>query len=117
MGGVLAGFSASVLLGFLIFTGSRKISLKIFFQLTNILLVLFAAGLVSYGVHELQEAAFLPVFIEHMWDINSILYEKGIAGSIAASLFGYNGNPSLFEVSAYGIYITFTIILYRKFAH
>ncbi|MCF6334222.1 MAG: FTR1 family protein [Spirochaetales bacterium] len=115
--GVLIGFSAAVLLGLLIFTGSRKVSLKIFFQLTNILLVLFAAGLVSYGVHELQEAALLPVFIEHLWDINAILHEKGAVGSIVASLFGYNGNPSLIEVTAYGAYIIFAVILYRKFAH
>ncbi len=115
--GVMLGFFSAVLLGFLIFTGSRKISLKIFFQLTNILLVLFAAGLVSYGIHELQEAALLPVFIEHLWDINAILHEKGMLGSIAASLFGYNGNPSLFEAAAYGTYIAFAVLMYRKFAH
>ncbi len=114
--GVLTGFTAAILLGFLIFTGSRKISRKIFFQLTNILLVLFTAGLVSYGVHELQEASLLPVFIGHLWDINAILHENGTVGSILASLFGYNGNPSLFEVTTYGAYVTFAVILYRKFA-
>ncbi len=112
--GASFGFIAAAFLGFLIFAGSKKISLKIFFLLTNILLILFAAGLVAHGIHELQEAFLLPVFIEHLWDINSYFHEKGTLGGIAKGLFGYNGNPSLIEVTAYSAYILIVTVLWRK---
>ncbi|MCK4452270.1 MAG: hypothetical protein KAX26_16990, partial [Anaerolineae bacterium] len=69
-----------------------------------VLLILFAAGLVAHGVHELQEARLLPTLVEHMWDINPILDEHNPVGTFLKALFGYNGNPSLLEVIAYGVY-------------
>jgi len=41
------------------------------------------------------------VIVEHVWDINHILDENATLGSILKSLLGYNGNPSLLEVSSY----------------
>jgi len=121
--GSLAGVIAAILLGYAIFLGSMKINLKRFFNITSILLILFAAGLVAHGVHELQEAKVVPTVIEHIWNINPpanldgsypILHEKGHVGSILKSLFGYNGNPSLIEVLSYLLYITLVIGLWRN---
>ncbi len=121
--GALAGIIAAMLLGYAIFLGSRKINIKKFFNITSILLILFAAGLVAHGVHELQEATIIPTVSEHIWDINPpvntdgsypILHEKGYIGSILKSLFGYNGNPSLIEVLSYLIYIFLVIVLWRN---
>jgi high-affinity iron transporter len=69
-----------------------------------VLLLFFAAGLLAHGVHEFQEAAILPLTIEHVWDINSILNEKSVLGEMLNVLFGYNGNPSLLEVISYTVY-------------
>ena len=52
--GALTGIIAAVLLGYAIFLGSMKINIKRFFNITSMLLILFAAGLVAHGVHELQ---------------------------------------------------------------
>ena len=103
------GLAAAVALGLLLFRGSLRINLRSFFAVTNILLILFAAGLVAGGVHELQEAGVIPIVLEHVWDINPdasgdsypVLHENGLLGSIAKGLFGYNGNPSLIEVLSY----------------
>lgn len=103
--GVLIGFVAAVLFSYLLFKGVAKISLRKFFTFTSILLILFAAGLFAHAVHELQEAGMLPVYIEHLWDINFLIDEKGIFGSLLKSLFGYNGNPSLLEVAGYWVYL------------
>lgn len=99
--GALLGLTAAVLLGWVFFTTTRSLSLKRFFQVTNILLILFAAGLVAHGVHELNEAGIIPPVIEHVWDINHILDEGSLTGQILKALFGYNGNPSLTEVLAF----------------
>jgi high-affinity iron transporter len=98
-----------------------KINLKRFFNMTGILLILFAAGLVAYGVHELQEAGIIPTFVEHLWDINPpvnpdgtypLLHENGYGGSVLKGLFGYNGNPSLLEVLSYVTYLGLALILW-----
>jgi len=87
---------------------------RVFFRVTGFLLVLFAAGLAAGGVHELQEAGFLPIVLEHVWDVNHILNERGTLGLFLKALLGYNGNPSLLEVVAYGVYCILMGVLSRR---
>ena len=119
--GASAGIVAAILLGYAIFVGSMKINLKRFFNITGFLLILFAAGLVAFGVHELQEAKIIPTWVEHLWDINPsvnpdgtypLLHENGYVGSVLKGLFGYNGNPSLLEVLSYVTYLGLVLILW-----
>ncbi len=121
--GALLGIIAAIILGYAMFIGSKKINIKTFFNVTSIILILFAAGLVAHGVHEFQEAKILPTYIEHVWDINPplnldgsypLLHENGVIGSVAKGLFGYNGDPSLLEVFAYIAYLVLIIFLWRN---
>jgi len=102
--GALLGLSTAALLGWMLFTSSKRLRLDKFFLFTNILLVFFAAGLVAHGVHEFNEAGIIPSIIEHIWDINPILNEKQPVGQMLTALFGYNANPSLSESLAYLVY-------------
>lgn len=99
--GAVLGLGTAVLLGWILFATTRSLSLSSFFQVTNVLLILFAAGLVAHGVHEFNEAGWIPPIIEHVWDINFILDENSTLGVFLKAMFGYNGNPSLTEVAAY----------------
>jgi high-affinity iron transporter len=103
--GAFLGLASAVVLGWMLFTSTRKLSLQGFFQVTNVLLILFATGMVAYGVHEFNEAGIIPSVIEHVWDINHILNEKSEIGLLLKALLGYNGNPSLTEVIAYLAYL------------
>jgi len=98
------GLAAAVIVGWILFTISRRLDVRAFFRVTSVLLILFAAGLAAHGVHELQEAGVLPVIVDHVWDINHILDENSTGGSILKALFGYNGNPSLLETVSYVVY-------------
>lgn len=121
--GALAGIVGAIVLAFVLFVGSMRINVKRFFDVTSILLILFAAGLVAYGVHELQEAGIVPILVEHVWDINPAvnpdgsypaLHEKGAIGSVFKGLFGYNGNPSLVEVASYATYIGLVVLIWLQ---
>ena len=121
--GASIGIIAAIFLGYLIFVSSMKINIKKFFNITSILLILFAAGLVAHGIHELQEANIIPTVVEHVWDVNPpinpdgsypLMHEKGYIGSIFVGLFGYNGNPSLIEVLSYLFYLAIVFILWRN---
>jgi high-affinity iron transporter len=113
--GGLVGLAAAVVVGWLLFAASARLDVRRFFRVTGVLLIVFAAGLVAHGVHELQEAGLLPILVEHVWDINPILSENGTLGSIFKSLFGYNGNPSLIEVLSYvGYYVVIGLATWRR---
>lgn len=105
MWGALLGIVIAVIVSYLLFKGLAKVPLKKFFTVTSILLILFAAGLVAHGLHEFEEAGIIPIYIEHLFDVNGVIDENGNFGSILKGLFGYNGNPSLLEVLSYWVYI------------
>ncbi len=102
--GGLIGLVAAAGAGWLLFAGTRRLAVRTFFRVTGILLIFFAAGLVAHGIHELNEAGWIPAIIEHVWDTNSALDDNSGGGQILKALFGYNGNPSLTEVIGYGGY-------------
>ena len=105
LAGALLGLAVVAGLGWALFSSTRKLSLRGFFSTTNILLVIFAAGMVGLGVHELNEAGIIPAVIEHVWDLNPVLNEKSELGLALKALVGYNGNPSLTAVIGYLAYL------------
>ncbi|MDW7775173.1 MAG: FTR1 family protein [Methanosarcinales archaeon] len=112
LGGV-AGLAVSLVVTYALFKSTVNLEIRVFFKVTSVFLILFAAGLTAHGVHELQEAAVVPVIVEHVWDTNGILDENSTAGSLARSLLGYNGNPSLLEVLSYAGYYLAAYLFYR----
>jgi high-affinity iron transporter len=99
--GAALGLAAAILLGYLIYASTAKLNVRHFFNITSVLLLLFAAGLLAHGIHEFQEAGLIPTVNEHVWDINHLLDENSNVGQILKAVFGYNGNPSLEEVVGY----------------
>ncbi len=111
LSGALLGLLVATILGWVLFTSTMKLSLRGFFGATNILLIIFAAGLVGLGVHEFNEAGIIPSVIEHVWDVNGILSDKSEVGLLLKALVGYNGNPSLTEVGAYISYLAVLVVI------
>lgn len=123
--GGFIGIGAAICISFFVFRGIKLVSLRHVFKVTSLLLILFAAGLTAHGVHELQEAGWIPVLVQHIWDINPIvtlegfypvLHENGAIGSILKTLFGYNGNPNFLEVMAYLGYMFGIGLLWIRFS-
>ena len=98
------GIAAAIVISLLIFQSLLRLDISRFFQVTSVILVLFAAGLVANGIHEFNEAGIIPTVVYPVWDINHILDERSPLGELSKSLFGYNGNPSLTEVMGYFFY-------------
>src|SRR3990172_2752375 len=103
--GASAGLLVAGALTWGIYSGGYRVNLRVFFNVTGVFLILFAAGLLAHGIHELQEASLLPTLVEHVWDINGVLDDGSGVGLWLKALFGYNGNPSLLEVIAYPVYL------------
>lgn len=112
--GSTLGIIAAIVAGYIFFVSTKKINLKKLFNISSVLLILFAAGLVAHGFHELEEAGLVSGIITPLFNINSILSDNGIAGGFLKGLFGYNGNPSLMEAIAYFSYLALIGILYWR---
>jgi len=115
LAGGLAGLAIAIALGVAINRGSRRLKLGAFFNTTGVLLIIVAAGLLARGIHELQEAAVMPILVEHVWDINHVLSDESGAGGFMKGILGYNGNPSLVEVMAYGLFLAVTLAYFFWF--
>lgn len=114
IGGVGLGLGVAFLVGVLLHRGTKVLDIQRFFKFSGVLLIFFAAGLVAYGVHELQDASLFPVVLKNVWDINHILSDKEGVGLVLKSLFGYNGNPELIELLAYATYLVSSLVLFLK---
>ncbi len=121
--GVALGLALAAITGAALYQGSLRISFKSFFHWTSVLLVLFAAGMIAYGIHELQEAGLLLIGPLEVWNINPpllpdgsypLLHDKGLIGGLAKALLGYNGNPSALEVIAYAAYLTLITVYFVR---
>lgn len=130
--GIVVGTAVVLVLAVLLMRGAYSLDIGKFFKYTSVLLIVFAAGLAGYGVHELIEAGEylgieFGVWSQHAYDINPplnldgsypLLHEKGVVGSIFKALVGYDGNPEWLRVIVYiGYWLilgTYIIKTYKK---
>ncbi len=59
--GAVVGLVIAALVGYLIYGAALRLNLRAFFNVTSILLLVFAAGLFASGIHEFQEPGILPM--------------------------------------------------------
>ena len=121
--GSVLGLGVALALSLAAKRGIYNMDISKFFSYTSLILIIFAAGLFGYGIHELIEVAEVsgiesPLF-EKAWDINQEskdhpLHEKGIVGSFAKALVGYDGNPEILRVMGYVIYWVIVGSYWRK---
>ena len=108
------GLGLAVLIGVAIMKYSVRLDLRTFFNVTGILLILFAAGLVGRGILEFQEAGVIAPMIEHVYDINWLINGQSTAGKLLTALLGYDASPSLAEVLGYvGYWVLIAFWMYR----
>jgi high-affinity iron transporter len=113
VGGFL-GLAIAIGIGYSIYKGTSRLNLRAFFNVTSMVLILFAAGLLAHGIHEFHEAGIIAPVVEHVWDINHILPEKSILGRFLTAIVGYNANPSLVEMVAYFVYLALALGAYFR---
>lgn len=113
IGMAFVGIATAVLLGWIIQRGLMRINLARFFRWTSFILVVVAAGILAYGVHEFQEVGFLPAG-EPVYDATSWLGKETLVGSLLYGLFSYRANPSALELVAWGTYLAITLTLFVR---
>ena len=115
LGGVL-GLVVAAVLGYLIYRGGNRLNLKRFFQVTGILLILFAAGLVGKAFHEFREALGLEsgLLIDPVWTVESGLWASGTFYDFMKGFFGWHKETELIRLLAYFAYLVPVMYLFVK---
>jgi high-affinity iron transporter len=76
--GALLGIATAVVIGLLLYRGALKLNLSSLFMWTGALLVVIAAGVLRYGVHELQETGVLPGKDNYVLDLTGSVDPAGL---------------------------------------
>jgi high-affinity iron transporter len=101
LSGALVGIVLASAVGVLIYVYAVRLDVKLFFDVTSVLLIVFAAGLLAHGVHEFQEIGWLPFLTRAAWDTRGLITNESALGSLLRALVGYNATPTWLEVAAY----------------
>lgn len=112
--GAALGLALAIVLGVLLYRGGIRMNLRSFFRVTGWILIVVAAGLFAYGLHELQEAGWIPLLEAHAFDVSGSLADDAGAGAILRGLIGYNADPTWLEVAGWLGYLVVVGALYLR---
>ena len=113
--GAMLGILTAVAMGFAFYKGVLKINLAKFFRYTGIILIVVAAGVLSYGVHDLQEAGILPGLNNLAFDVSNAIPPASWWGTLLKGTVNFSPATTWLEAAAWVLYLvpTMTIFLLR----
>ncbi|MGW3472033.1 iron uptake transporter permease EfeU [Saccharopolyspora sp. NPDC000995] len=112
--GFLIGIAVAILLGWLLYAGAIKIDLSKFFNVTGVLLVLVAAGVLAYGVHDLQEAGLLPGLHVLAFDVSEYVPPASWYGALLKGIFNFSPQTTVVEALIWVGYVAIVLPLFLR---
>ncbi len=110
--GISLGVATAIALGWGLYASAIRINLGRFFTWTGLLLVLVAAGILKYGVHDLQEAGIVPGLNTRAFDISGVLPPDAWYASLLSGMFNITPQPSVLEMIAWACYVVPVLVLF-----
>jgi high-affinity iron transporter len=100
----------------LIFRGLIRIDLARFFTWTGLFLVVVAAGVLSYGIGDLQEAGLLPGWGQVAFSVAQLVPPSSWYGTLLGGIFNYSAEPTWLQFAAWLSYLAVvgTLFLLRS---
>jgi high-affinity iron transporter len=112
--GISLGVVTSVVLGWLLYASAVRINLSKFFTWTGLLLILVAAGIFKYGIHDFQEAGVLPGLGTTAFDISGVLDPGTWYSALIRGMFNVTPAPSVLETIAWIAYGVPVLVLFLR---
>jgi high-affinity iron transporter len=110
--GAALGIATAVLIGYLIYRSALSLNLGRFFAWTGGFLVVVAAGVLAYGVHDLQEARFLPGLNDLAFDVSNIISPTSWVGTLLKGTLNFSPATTKLEALAWVLYLVPTMTLF-----
>lgn len=122
--GAALGLLVAVILGYLIYRGAIRVNLGKFFTITGYLLIVVAAGVLAYGIYDLQEAGFLPRLTGNVgpisnlgnaaFDISATIPPDSWYGTLLKGTVNFQPNPSWLQILGWSAYLVPVLWLYSR---
>jgi len=128
----VSGILVAVVIAWLMFRGLLRINLARFFRWSGVLLIVFAAGVLAYGIHDLQEAAVIPgpfaaapdgarAFLqswygESAWAfrVPHLIAPDGVIGVLLKGTLGFSPEMTKLELIGWALYLVITLPLFLR---
>jgi high-affinity iron transporter len=112
--GITLGLVTSIGLGWALYASALRINLTRFFTWTGLLLVLVAAGIFKYAVHDFHEAGVLPGGDNHAFDLSGVIDPGAWYSVLVSGMFNVTPTMSVFELAAWVGYAVPVLLLFLR---
>lgn len=111
--GSFIGIASGCILVFFLMRSMIRVPLYHVFRVTNVFLVMFAAGLLVRAVHELTEIGWLPTFPSIT--LSFIPGPETITGGLVTSLSGISAQMNGLQIALYVLYCSLIWLVLRSY--
>jgi high-affinity iron transporter len=111
---LIGGIATAVAIGYLMYATAVRINLTVFFTVTGVLLIFVAAGILKYGVHDLQESGVLPGLNTLAYDITGTLDPTAWYTALLTGMFNITPSATVVEVVAWFAYLVPVLLLFLR---
>jgi len=112
--GVALGLTLAGVLGWLLYRRAVTVNLGRFFTWTGAALVVVAAGVLAYGVHDLQEAGLLPGEDDLAFDLTGTISPTSIGATLVRGVLNLSPAMSWLSVLAWVAYLVPVMVLFFR---
>ena len=112
--GALLGLAVAAGLGYLLHRGVLKVNLSRFFSWTGVALIVIAAGVLAYGMHDLQEAAILPGLHSLAFDVSAPVPPSSWYGTLLKGTLNFSPATTWLEAGTWLLYVVPVLFFYLR---
>lgn len=112
--GAILGLGIAALLGWLIYKGMLRLNLKKFFAWSGAFLIIVAAGVLSYGIHEWQEAGLLPGDENKAFNVTEAISPESWYGVLLRGTIGFTPEMSWLQVGGWVAFVAITLFFFLR---
>ncbi|MEP6600039.1 MAG: iron uptake transporter permease EfeU [Actinomycetota bacterium] len=112
--GFSLGLASAVVLAWLLYRRSVTLNLATFFAWTGAGLIVVAAGVVGYAVHDLQEGGIIPGLNSLAFDVSAQIPPGSWYGALLKGVLNFSPATSVVQAVAYLAYLVPVMILFLR---
>src|SRR4029453_15894857 len=112
--GALLGLAVAAGRGNPLHKGVLQVNLSPFFTGTGMALIVIAAGVLAYGVHDLQEAGILPGLHSLAFDVSAAVPPASWHGTLLKGTLNFSSATTWLEAAAWLLYVVPVLFLYIR---
>ena len=112
--GASLGLVVAAGLGYGVYKGALKLNLAKFFKYTGAFLIVVAAGILAYGIHELQEIGLLPFLTGNSYDLSGVIPKDSAIETLLRGTISFRSKPSWLETIVWFSYAIPVAFIYLK---